>query len=136
MVEQATGVVVEFLDAVAVEAVLGFALEGGRGVLRNMRHRVGEEQEKRPVMVSLDEVECAVGVALRQRGLVHRLLDDAVALAEGQRLEGGELAEVLPNSPFVGVVGVEKAVVFIESLTLRRNLRRQPRCHFPMQAVA
>ena len=57
MVKQATGVVVEFLDAVAVEAVLGIALEGGRGVLRNMRHRVGEEQEKRPVTVSLDEVE-------------------------------------------------------------------------------
>ena len=81
--------------------------------------------------MSLDDVESAVGIALRQRGLIHRLLDDAVALAEGQRLEGGELAEGLPSSPFVSVVGVEKAEIFSESLTLRPQLAPPAEMPFP-----
>ena len=50
-----------------------------------MRHGVGEIKEERLVLVALDELECPVGVALRQRRLNDRILDDVLAIDELDR---------------------------------------------------
>ena len=47
---------IEFHDDVAVQALLGFPLETIGDVQRHMRHRMGEIQEKRPILVLLDEL--------------------------------------------------------------------------------
>ena len=115
-VEDLAGAPVELLDGVAIDAPLRAAGESRGGILRDMRHRVGQVEEEGPVLVLVNESYGALGVAQRQPRLIDGSLDDAVAIEQRQRPEPEDLLERLTDGPLDRVVGVGQPEVLVEAL--------------------
>ncbi len=121
-IEDAACAGVEFLNTVAIHAVLRFSGKRGRGVLRHMRHGVRQVEKEGPLAMPTDEVECPQRVFFREQRLIHGLLDDAVAITQGEGFKVGELVKGAARGPFVGIVGMADAEDLVEALILRAQL--------------
>ena len=80
--EQATDLGVDVLDDVDVSVLRIWVADFIRHVERNVRHGMRQVDEERLVLVGRNEVDGLLGVAPRDRALVHGQLDDFLVLEE------------------------------------------------------
>ena len=125
-------------ENIAVEAAGGGAGEGGAGKQRHMRHRVGEIQEERPIVL-LHPVEKRAG-ALGVPGGEGRLIlwgdivvDDPLAIEQRQRriAPRSRLGVVGPH-----VVGIGEPEPFVEAVTGGKERRVVAEMPLPHHAGA
>ena len=130
---------VHLLDRVPVQAGGRLARELGRGVQRDVRHRVRQVDKERPVLVGRDEADRLLGVPPGQRVLIDGELDDpcpAKQRRSGPAVVRRQLPKLLLGEPVspedvggelhgrVGahVVGIRDAEIGVETLVGRQEL--------------
>ena len=111
----------------------------GRAGQRDVRQRVREVEEERPVLVGVDEADRFVGVAPGQRAVIDRPLDH-LAVAHQRHVPVLRLRIVVRRRSAVPlsrgdghphVVRVRQPEPRVEALRIGRNGGRWPRCHLP-----
>ena len=130
-VENAAGARVDLFDDVAVHAGGAVAGKLRRPRERDVRKVVREVQEERPAAILLDESHRFLRVALRQRTMVHRLLDD-VAVAHQRHVPvfglrivvGGALQPIVARRRHPHVVRIGQTEPIIEALIHRQELAK------------
>ncbi len=103
-----TGGPIEGFDCVAIEASTGAAAAAGRGADRKVRHGIGEVKEEGVAGGLADEVDCFIGVAFCELGLVGDGFDCVIVAPEVEGALGLD-----PGRDHV--VAVEEAEVLIEA---------------------
>ena len=96
---------IQFGDHVAVQTGAAFLVVLLRRRQRLVRHGVGEVEEEWLVLVPLDEFQRPIGVALRERRLHDRILDDLFAIDQlhGPHVVAVQNAEVLIEAAANGI---------------------------------
>ena len=120
---------IDFHDHIAVEPLLRLALELFRHVERHVGHRVGDVEEKRAVLLALDEIHGLLGVAGRQAGLDLTRdfrIDDFVPFDEREVRPALDslFHRQMADSRVIGphVVGIREAEVFVETVLEGKEL--------------
>ena len=108
---------VQFLDSIAVGSPFALVHEIGGHVDRSMRHRMGEVEEERALLIGGDEVESLLGKAFGEEPLVHARVNLTAVLVDRQ----GWCFVVPAVCSRVHVVGIWDAEEVIEALVIRHQ---------------